>query len=129
MINKYREALEDMTWQFAHKGVIKGKSALFTGGLSTLEGAFETLGWDDPHFVEDCDGVICDVEGCMEFATTGGINWHDKGYWRLCSEHAFSKETCPKMKQRAIDRENQRDTATGNLPMKSIEGNKNERTN
>jgi hypothetical protein len=52
-----------------------------------------------------------------------------KGYWRLCSEHAFSKEPCPKMKQRAIDRENQRDTATGNLPMKSIEGNKNERTN
>ena len=104
-MNKYREALEEMVWQFAHRGTKGGKSALFTGGLSALESGFEALGWDDPHYVEDYNGVICDVEGCAEFVSNQGLNWHDKGYWRLCHEHGFIKEPMPDMKQRAIKRE------------------------
>jgi hypothetical protein len=112
-----REALEDMAWQFAYKGVKNGKSVLHTGGLSALESAFIALGWDDPHFIEDYDGVICDVEGCAEFVTNQGSNWSDRGYWCLCFKHGSSKTPFPKMKQRALDREARRDPITGIIPV------------
>lgn len=115
-MSKYKEALESMVWQFAHRGVKGGTSILYTGGLSALESAFEALGWEDPHVVEDCDLLICDVEGCAEFVTNQGVNWADKGYWCLCHNHGFSKEPFPKMKQRAIDREASRDE-DGCLPL------------
>ena len=108
-------ALEHMTWQFAHRGVKGGKSVLHTGGLSALEEAFHVLGWEDPHYVEDTDGVICDVEGCAEFTTNQGCNWKDQGYWCLCSEHGFEKTPMPKMKQRAINRESRRNPVTRTL--------------
>jgi len=91
----YKEALEEMVWQFAHKGVKRGKSVLHTGGLSALESAFDTLGWSDPYYVKDMNGVICDVDGCAEFVSNQGINWRDKGYWCLCIEHGFSKNNMP----------------------------------
>ena len=116
-MKKYREALEEMVWQFAYKGVKNGKSVLHTGGLSALENAFEALGWSDPYYTGDLEGVICDVKGCAEFATSGGMNWHDKGYWRLCHIHGFSQDICPEMKQRALDREASRGD-DGCLPMK-----------
>ena len=103
-----------MVWQFADRfGDKKGDSFLSTGGLSALEEAFDVLGYSDPHKVADCD-AICDVFGCGEFVTNQGTKWGN--YWCLCSPHGVRKEK-PKMKQRAIDRENRRDSITHYLPM------------
>lgn len=117
-MDKYRDVLEEMVWQFAHRGVKDGKSILWTGGLSALETAFEALGWDDPKFFEDMEG-ICDVEGCAEWTVSQGTAWGDTGYWCVCSKHSASarqNELQPKMKQRAIDREASRDPITRCLP-------------
>lgn len=126
-MSKYKEALEYMVWQFGHKGVKDKKSIIWTGGLSALEGAFEALGWDDPHYVEDYDGGICDVEGCAGCDVEGcagwvvaqGGMWRETGYWCLCSKHSQAHrdgKPQPKMKQRAIDREASRGS-DGCLPM------------
>jgi len=104
----YKEALEEMTWQFAYRGVKNGKSVMHTGGLSALESAFETLGWDDPKFFDDMDGFICDVKGCPEWVEAQGGMWRETGYWCLCSKHSQmyrEGKPQPKMKQRAINRE------------------------
>lgn len=49
--NELRDALEDLTLQFAYPTTVDGVPAYCTGGLSALEGAFAALGWDDPHAV------------------------------------------------------------------------------
>lgn len=106
--NSIREALEKMAWQFAYRGVIEGKSVLHTGGLSALIDTFEALGWENPHFVEDIDGLICDVEGCTEFQGNQGYCWRETGCWMVCLIHSglcVNGGKQPKMKQRAIDRE------------------------
>jgi len=110
------DVLEEMVWQFAYDGIKDNKLVLHTGGLSALKGAFEELGWDDPHFYKDTDGVTCDVKDCFKRGVTGGINWSETGYWLLCNEHSSSKRKQPKMKQRAVDRENSRDENTRELP-------------
>lgn len=104
-VNTYKEALESMVWQFAYRGVKDNKPILWTAGLSALEEAFDALGWDNPKYFEDTDGVICDVKGCQDWVSNQGFNWHDTGYWCLCSKHGFYKESQPAMKQRALDRE------------------------
>jgi len=117
-MNKVKEALESMVWQFGHKGVKNGEPIIWTGGLSALEEAFEALGWEDPKFVEDSD-AICDVEGCAEWVVSQGIAWEDTGYWLVCSEHATQargNKPQPQMKQRAINREARRDPITRILP-------------
>ena len=111
MESEIKEALEEMVWQFAFRGVKDNTSILWTGGLSALETAFEALGWDDPKFFEDMEG-ICDVEGCAEWVSSQGMAWRDTGYWCVCDNHTMlSRRDAPqpKMKQRAINREAKRD--------------------
>ena len=120
-MNKYREALEDMVWQFGYRGVKNKRPVIHTGGLSALEGAFEALGWDDPRYLPDAEGYCCEIEGCVE-ADTCGLSWGDL-YLRLCSNHAkdcFDNKPCPKVKQWAIDREARRDPITRCLPSKPL---------
>ena len=53
-----------------------------TGGLSTLERAFDILGWNDPHPVPECE---CEVPGCHEYANCGTPT--KDGYKRVCGKH------------------------------------------
>lgn len=118
---KYKEALEDMVWQFGYRGVKNGKPIIWTGGLSALEGAFEALGWEDPHYLPDAEGYCCEIEGCVE-PDICGTHWGDsKLYLRLCSKHhhqSYSGIPIPKVKQWALDREAQRDPITRCLPVR-----------
>jgi len=76
------ETIEYLVRQFAHPIVKNGVPCLTTGGLSTLEGAFTMLGWDDPHpSLEDA----CQAPGCTEWATCGAPT--PDGYKRLCETH------------------------------------------
>lgn len=43
-----REFAEDVAYQYAYERA----GCLTTGGLSTMETAFDILGWDDPHKLE-----------------------------------------------------------------------------
>lgn len=107
-MSKYKDALEDMVWQFAYRGIRDGKSIMWTGGLSALEGAFGALGWDSPKYFEDMNGVICDVEGCPGWVVAQGGMWRETGYWCLCSDHSRVHQEGkpqPQMKTRAIKRE------------------------
>ena len=86
--DRLREALEDMTCQFAcwTPGPNPG---LTTGGLSTLEDAFDALGWAEPHDVPE---RRCDEPGCAEEATCGwparpGGTGPNGGYRRTCHRH------------------------------------------
>lgn len=115
MGSKYKDALEDMVWQFAYR---RGGPYLSTGGLSALEHGFEVLGWEDPHEVADGDH-LCDVEGCYNFTVAQGGMWAETGYWMLCDEHSAEYrqgELQPKMKERSIKREASRGE-DGCLPM------------
>lgn len=76
------DALEDMVWQFGHRSHNAERKWICTGGLSTLEHAFEVLGWPDPKYVEDGD---CAYDGCHAWPTCGIPT--DKGYQRLCGKH------------------------------------------
>lgn len=53
-----------------------------SGGLSTLEWAFQLAGWDDPHPVPE---YSCERDGCHAHATIGMMT--DDGYMRLCGVH------------------------------------------
>ena len=119
MIND-KEALEEMVWQFGYRSVHNGKPAIHTGGLSALESAFDTLGWDDPHYLPE-EGCTCEVVGCME-ADTCGVHWGEL-YLRLCSEHGRqTNQERPPIKQWALDREATRDPVTRCLPIRSRDG-------
>jgi hypothetical protein len=115
-MNKIKEALHDMVWQFAYRDTKNDKPMLWTGGLSALEGAFEALGWSNPHFVDEV--MECDIEGCHNWYSPQ-IHW-DGMYVLICDLHArdyLVKKPRPKMKQRAIDREASRDPITRCLPI------------
>lgn len=119
-MNKYKDALEDMVWQFAYRGLKNGKPALFDGGLSALEHAFEVLGWYSPHYVKEDDMIICNVNGCHEFSSAGTHWGAGKMYLRLCSEHchqSYSGIPCPPIKKSVIEKESKRDPITGILPL------------
>ena len=60
-VDELYEALEDMFRQFAYWNDRVG--GYTTGGLSALEGAFEALGWDDPHPEPT---ACCDEPGCLK---------------------------------------------------------------
>jgi hypothetical protein len=110
-----KEALEDMIYQFGYRSVIDKKPCLITGGLSALESAFEALGWDDPHFIQE-EGNTCDIDRCMEVSSSGQ-RW-GRYYLRLCSKHsrmAWNKKRRPPVKKYAIERELRRDKITGFL--------------
>jgi hypothetical protein len=84
-VAQLHEALEDMVWQFAYRSHDSKRKWLTTGGLSALESAFDVLGWDDPHYVEEGG---CDHPECKAWDTCGTPT--QDGYKRLCSEHYFA---------------------------------------
>ena len=119
-MNRYKESLTSMVWQFGYRGVKDGKPAIHTGGLSALEDAFEALGWDDPHYLPDTEGYCCEMVGCVE-PDVSGTTWGGL-YLRLCRKHskdAFDNKPCLKVKQWAIDREAKRDPITRTLPLRT----------
>ena len=73
---------EDVAYQFGYYFPIKDILYISTGGLSTLERAFDILGWNDPHHVPECE---CEVPGCHEHATCGTPT--KDGYKRVCGKH------------------------------------------
>ena len=80
---------EDVAYQFGYYFPIKDMLYISTGGLSTLERAFDILGWNDPHPVPECE---CEVPGCHEHANCGTPT--KDGYKRLCGKHfaEFARE-------------------------------------
>lgn len=77
---RLRDTVADLVNQFAYE--YDDPPRLTTGGLSALEGAFELLGWEDPHPVPDRG---CDEPGCGRVATCGWPS--DGGYRRTCGIH------------------------------------------
>jgi len=97
MADVLHEALVDMVYQFAYRGMQDNKRIFMTGGLSALEGAFYVLGWDDPHFVGDEHG--CEIAGCERWSGCVGAYPRSLakpglespsmiGFGFLCSEHS-----------------------------------------
>ena len=65
----------------------------------------------------------CDVDGCKDEGCSGGNAWRESGYWTVCTKHSQDHrdgKPQPKMKQKAIDKENSRDPVTGYLPMENL---------
>jgi hypothetical protein len=59
---------------------------------------------------------ICDILGCKNESSSGGIAWCDTGYWNVCSKHLKlynEGNKQPKMKPLAIKREKSRNKKTG----------------
>lgn len=77
-----REFAEDVAYQFGYYCQNGGRLHITHGGLSTLEWAFDILGWDNPHPVPECE---CEIEGCHEHATCGTPT--ADGYKRMCGKH------------------------------------------
>jgi hypothetical protein len=78
----WRDVVEDMVRQFGYRGNDSKRRWITAGGLSALEGAFEALGWDDPHYVNEGG---CDHPDCAEWATSGRPT--PEGYKSLCFKH------------------------------------------
>jgi hypothetical protein len=77
-----REFAEDVVYQFGYYTQKGGRLHITHGGLSTLEHAFDILGWENPRPVPECE---CEIEGCHEHATCG-VPTAD-GYKRMCGKH------------------------------------------
>ncbi len=77
-----KEFAEDVAYQFGYKIGYNGRLHIGTGGLSTLEWAFDILGWDDPHPYPEGE---CEWEGCREYASCGTPT--AEGYKRVCGKH------------------------------------------
>ncbi len=75
-----KEIIEDLLYQFAYDN---DHGAVGTGGLSALEAAFDYVGWEDPHPLEE--ELICNFGTCDRRATCGTPT--DEEYQRLCYEH------------------------------------------
>jgi len=81
-----KETLEDMTNQFSIPREADDGFYLSTGGFSSLELAFRTLGWEDP---KPCPERECQMDGCLAEATCGTNT--ALGYMRVCGRH-FAEE-------------------------------------
>ena len=77
-----REFAEDVAYQFGYYCQNGGRLHITHGGLSTLEEAFDILGWENPHAVPECE---CEIDGCHEHATCGAKT--NDGYKRMCGRH------------------------------------------
>ena len=77
-----KEFAEDVVYQFGYYCQNGGRLCITHGGLSTLEWAFDILGWENPHPVPECG---CQIEGCHEHATCGTPT--ADGYKRVCGKH------------------------------------------
>lgn len=84
MLSELKDFAADVVAQFGYKSFKDGRPAYTTGGLSTLERAFDILDWDDPHPAPECE---CNTPGCHEWATCGTPT--DDGYKFLCSKCYF----------------------------------------
>ena len=80
-----KEFAEDVVYQFGYYCQNGGRLHITNGGLSTLEWAFNILGWENPRPVPECE---CQIEGCHEHATCGTPT--ADGYKRVCGKH-FAK--------------------------------------
>ena len=90
-----------------------GKDKLETELIANIKELFKGGEEYEPYFGW-CDVDRCENEGC-----SGGNAWRDTGYWTVCIKHADDYrrgKQQPKMKQKAIYRENRRDKKTGYLP-------------
>jgi hypothetical protein len=77
-----KEFAEDVAYQFGYYCQNGGRLCITHGGLSTLEWAFNILGWENPHPAPECE---CQIDGCHEHATCGGPT--ADGYKRMCGKH------------------------------------------
>ena len=73
---------KDVAYQFGYYCQNEGRLHITHGGLSTLEQAFDILGWENPHPVPECE---CEIDGCHEHATCGAPT--NDGYKRMCGRH------------------------------------------
>ena len=67
-VDEMREFAADVVYQFGYYGQYNGRLHIGHGGLSTLEWAFDILGWDNPHPAPEFE---CEIDGCYEHATCG----------------------------------------------------------
>lgn len=60
----------------------------------------------------------CDVEGCDNIPSSGGLCWRETGYWSVCMHHSNDHKLKPQptMKKEAIEREASRNP-DGTLPI------------
>ena len=77
-----RDFAEDVVYQFGYYCHNGGRLHITHGGLSTLEWAFDILGWENPHPVPEFE---CELDGCHEHATCGTPT--DDGYKFVCHKH------------------------------------------
>ena len=83
-----REFATDVAYQFGYYCQNGGRLHITHGGLSTLEWAFDILGWENPHPVPECE---CEIDGCHEHATCGATT--NDGYKRMCDKHCRERST------------------------------------
>jgi len=83
-IEELHEALVGMCEQFA--GWSDKKGGYLTNGLSSLELAFDVLGWEEPSI---CKEAQCDEPGCKKQIICGWPS--SNGYRSTCGEH-YRKE-------------------------------------
>jgi hypothetical protein len=87
-VDDMREFAEDVACQFGYYCQNGGRLHITHGGLSTLEWAFDILGWENPHPVPEYE---CEIDGCHEHATCGTPT--ADGYKRVCGRHFCSIRT------------------------------------
>jgi hypothetical protein len=83
-----KEFAADVAYQYGYYGQYNGRLHIGHGGLSTLEWAFDILGWDNPHPVPEFE---CEIDGCHEHATCGAPT--SDGYKRMCGKHFAERGT------------------------------------
>lgn len=86
--DEMREFAKDVVYQFGYYGQYDGRLHIGNGGLSTLEEAFDILGWDNPHPAPEFE---CEIDGCHEHATCGAPT--SDGYKRMCGKHFAERIT------------------------------------
>ena len=82
-----KEFAKDVAYQFGYYCNTGGLLCLSHGGLSTLEWAFDILGWENLHPVPECE---CEIDGCHEHATCG-VSTKD-GYKWMCGNHCRERK-------------------------------------
>ena len=81
-VEDMRAFAEDVACQFGYYCQNGGRLHITHGGLSTLEWAFDILGWENPHPVPEFE---CEIDGCHEHASCGAPT--NDGYKRMCGKH------------------------------------------
>lgn len=82
VIADIRAFAEDVAHQFGYHTQYNGRLTLTHGGLSTLEWAFDILGWENPHPDPENE---CQYAGCHHYASCGTPT--KDGYLRVCGHH------------------------------------------